>query len=196
MSHYFINDESLKDELKKISVNIKNQKYEFLTNSGVFSKEGLDFGSRLLIETIKNDNFSRIADVGCGYGPIGIVLAKENPESTVWMYDINERAIKLAETNAELNQVKNVKIKENDALDNVKEKFDLVVTNPPIRAGKKIVFKIYEQAYERLEENGSFYCVIQKKQGAPSSFEKLSELFSTCEIVAKLKGYWIIFAKK
>lgn len=197
MSHYYINDEKLNEEIKKINVKIKDVEFTFNTQSGVFSKSNIDFGSKLLIENIVVDpNVENIADIGCGYGPIGLSLAKFNPYSHIFMYDINQRAVNLAINNAKLNNINNVTIKNNNILDNITTNFDLIVTNPPIRAGKEIVFKIYEQAYQKLKEQGKFYCVIQKKQGAPSSYKKLTELFKNVQVITKSKGYWIIFAQK
>lgn len=197
MSHYYKNDRNLSEEIETLKVNIKGIEYSFLTQAGVFSKSGLDFGSRILIETIRVSNDTKkIADIGCGYGPIGLSLANENKDSIVYMYDVNERAVSLAIKNAEINNIKNVNINVNYILKDVKETFDLIVTNPPIRAGKDVVFSIYEQAFLKLNKGGSFYCVIQKKQGAPSSLTKINELFLNAEIIVKKSGYWIIFARK
>lgn len=197
MSHYYINDDTLSKETKTMEVIIKGNNYKFLTMSGVFSKDGLDYGTKILLNNLnKAKNVTKIADVGCGYGPIGISLAKENPKSTVYMYDINERAVELATTNANLNNITNVVTKVNDSLDDVSKDFELIVTNPPIRAGKKVVFKIYEQAYERLVDGGELFVVIQRKQGAPTSFQKIMDLFGNATKVAQVSGYWVISAKK
>lgn len=197
MSHYFITDKNLNEDENEIKVTIKNKQYHFFTQAGVFSKNNIDYGTKVLLDnvTVPKDT-KNIADVGCGYGVIGIILANENPNAKVNMYDINERAISLTKKNAIKNNVANVAVSLNNALDNVLEKFELIITNPPIRAGKEIIFKIYEQAYERLNLKGVFYCVIQKKQGAPSTVKKLEELFQKVEIVDKNGGYWIIRAEK
>lgn len=197
MSHYFINDKSIKSNIKTYSTTIKDKTYKFKTDSGVFSKDSLDYGSRLLIETVdvlKDD--LKILDLGCGYGPIGISLANENKKSSVYMYDINEKAVNLATENAKLNSVSNVFIKNLNILEGNDVLFDLIVTNPPIRAGKDVVFKFYEDAFLNLKEKGRLYVVIQKKQGAPSTFKKLEELFNNVKVIKKQKGYWIILAKK
>ena len=136
-------------------------------------------------------------DVGCGYGPIGLTIAKAWPDRTVHMIDVNLRALQLTMDNSELNEIKNVNVYESDRLDAVNEhKFAAILTNPPIRAGKKVVHDIYEQSYKSLLPNGELWIVIQKKQGAPSSIEKLSEMFEDVEIVEKKKGYFIIKAIK
>lgn len=197
MSHYYLNDDNLKDNIKTIEFELFNHKFTFKTNAGVFSKDRLDFGSKLLIESVKiNENIKSVADIGAGYGPIGITLASLNPNIDFHLYEINKKAVSLANYNKELNGVTNVFVYENNALDDVTKTFDLIVTNPPIRAGKDIVFKFYEQAFNSLNSKGLLYVVIQKKQGAQSSFQKLLELFENVTITTKKSGYWIIEAKK
>ena len=139
-----------------------------------------------------------LLDVGCGYGPIGLSIAKDNPDREVLMMDINTRAVSLSQKNAQLNGVQNVRIFESDGLSAVDAgiKIAAVLTNPPIRAGKETVFKFYDRAYELLVANGELWIVIQKKQGAPSTMSHLEEMFSEVDVVEKKKGYWIIRAKK
>jgi 16S rRNA (guanine1207-N2)-methyltransferase len=170
---------------------------QFVTDSGVFGKKGVDFGSRLLIESMASDVGERLLDVGCGYGPIGLSLAKTFPTTDVWMIDINERAVALSQENASLNNVDNVEIKQSDLFSSVplEEKFNTIVTNPPIRAGKAVVHAIFEGARERIVPGGSLWIVIQKKQGAPSALEKLESLFDEVEEVDKDKGFRIYRAR-
>jgi 16S rRNA (guanine1207-N2)-methyltransferase len=138
-----------------------------------------------------------ILDAGCGYGPIGLAIAKSFPERTIQMIDVNGRALELAKENAALNKVENVEIYESDRLLNVKEtNFAAILTNPPIRAGKKTVHDIFEQSYDHLVSGGELWVVIQKKQGAPSTLEKLEEMFPEVVTVNKAKGYFIINARK
>lgn len=197
MAHYFTNEKNLKSNEKTFNINIKDNNYQFITDEGVFSKEYLDFGSKVLLDNIEVlESDKNILDLGCGYGPIGISLAKENPKKTVYMIDINERAVGLSTKNALKNNVSNVVIKANEILKDVTVKFDLIVTNPPIRAGKKTVFEFYEQSFKYLNDSGRLYVVIQRKQGAPTSLEKIEELFKNAEIIDKVKGYWIIRAIK
>lgn len=197
MSHYFTNDNDNDLKGKTFNITIKNNNYIFQTSSGVFSKDYLDFGSKVLIESVYiEENDKEILDLGCGYGPVGIVFAKENPTKNVMMIDINNKAVELAKINAKLNSVRNVNIINNDLLNNISKTFDVIIANPPIRAGKKTVFDLYEQSYKSLEKGGKLYVVIQKKQGAPSTMNKLTELFEKVEVVRKVKGYWIIKANK
>lgn len=176
---------------------IRGLDFTFKADRGVFSKNEIDFGSRLLIETFECPTVEGpILDVGCGYGPIGLTVAKLYKMRNVHMIDINERALSLARENAQLNHINNVTIYESDRLTNVDSSFAAILTNPPIRAGKKIVHDIFEQSYPRLREEGELWVVIQKKQGAPSAMTKLEEIFPHVEVVEKKKGYWIIRAKK
>lgn len=195
--HYFSRDPQVESKPVYWNFRLRGHNFKFKTDRGVFSKNEVDFGSRLLIETFRlPDVEGNILDVGCGYGPIGLAIAKST-DRVVHMIDVNERALALAKENASLNEIENVNIFESDRLCGVKEK-DLaaIVTNPPIRAGKKIVHEIFEQSYEHLRDEGELWVVIQKKQGAPSAISKLSEIFAEVETVEKKKGYFIIKAKK
>lgn len=196
--HYYSRKPSTESNPVKWQSELKGNSFRFKTDSGVFSKKEVDFGSRLLIDTfkLKEDN-SIILDVGCGYGPIGLSLAKAYPDALVHMVDVNERAILLAKENAAENKLDNVKIYESDRLLGVEEKdFNAILTNPPIRAGKKIVHDIFEQSFLHLAEGGELWVVIQKKQGAPSAMEKMKELFGDVEVAAKSKGYFILKSVK
>jgi 16S rRNA (guanine1207-N2)-methyltransferase len=197
LSHYYENDPNLRSKIQKIDVNIKNTSFQLYTDIGVFSKDTLDLGTKTLIETVEiSDNDKHLIDMGSGYGPIGIYFAKIYPNLKVSMFDINERAIELANKNIELNNLKNIKATISDLFQNNKTKADVILTNPPIRAGKKTVFNLYEEAHSNLKEDGRLYVVINRKHGAPSSFKKLEEIFSFVETITKNKGYWIILAKK
>ncbi len=193
MSHYFTNDyvESNENEIK---VKIKNTDLTFITDNGVFSKHGLDFGTRSLLENLpiqvlKGD----ILDFGCGYGPIGIYL-KKNVSANIDMLDVNERALNLARKNAEINNV-SVNIFQSDLYTNVTKKYDYIVTNPPIRVGKKTLYKILFEAEKHLKTDGKLIFVINKNQGAKTTARDLSEIYEVT-IIAKNKGFYIISAKK
>lgn len=196
--HYYSRTQKVESEPKFWDFTLRSQLFRFKTDNGVFSKKEVDFGSRLLIEAFELPNVEgSVLDVGCGYGPIGLSIAKNYPERIVHMIDVNERAIELSKANAEQNAVHNVEIYESDTLINVKEfNFAAILTNPPIRAGKKTVHDIFEQSYEHLVTGGELWIVIQKKQGAPSALEKLKERFTTVETIDKSKGYFIIKAVK
>jgi len=196
--HYYSRTQKVESDPKYWDYTLRNHPFRFKTDNGVFSKREVDFGSRLLIESFVMPAVEGLVlDVGCGYGPIGLSIAKDNRCRTVHMVDVNERAIQLAKENAALNRIDNVDIYESDRLLSVEgNNFAAVLTNPPIRAGKQTVHDIFEQSYEHLVPNGELWVVIQKKQGAPSALEKLKSLFSDVETIDKSKGYFIIKAIK
>ncbi|MFP7300150.1 class I SAM-dependent methyltransferase [Neobacillus niacini] len=196
--HYYSRTQKVESDPKFWDFTLRNQLFRFKTDNGVFSKKEVDYGSRLLIEAFALPNVEGpILDVGCGYGPIGLSIAKNFQDRIVHMIDVNERAIELAKVNAKQNGVENVEIYESNTLINVKQSdFAAILTNPPIRAGKKTVHDIFEQSHKHLVTQGELWVVIQKKQGAPSAIEKLKELFTTVDTIDKSKGYFIIKAIK
>lgn len=191
MSYYFTNDENLKSQINKIEVKIKNLPFSFYTDNGVFSKKGLDFGTRTLLESI--DNISGyVLDLGCGYGSIGIYLAKTY-NVNVDMIDVNRRSLDLARKNASLNGV-NVNIFESDGYSNIDKKYDYIITNPPIRVGKKILYSLLFEAKNYLKENGLMYLVINKDQGAKSLYKDLLKEYEV-NIITKNKGFLVYECK-
>jgi len=196
--HYFSQEPQSTSSPKTWRYELKGKVYTFMSDVGVFSKNEVDYGSHLLIEqfqppTIDGD----FLDLGCGYGPIGIVIADCNRERHVVMADVNERAVALAKKNTIQNNVNNVTCIQSDRFSAIKEReFAAVLTNPPIRAGKEIVHKMFEESYASLCDEGELWVVIQKKQGAPSAKKKLEELFGEVELVARKKGYFILRALK
>lgn len=194
MAHYFTNNENLKSELRTIKYDNGDFSLSFYSDNGVFSKNHLDYGSSLLINNIiKNcDKKLNILDVGCGYGFIGITLAKII-EANVVMVDVNKRAVHLTEMNIKENKV-DAKVIESNIYENVDGKYDVVVTNPPIRAGKKIVLEILLKAKEFLNINGELWFVIRKDQGAKSIAKELESIYNL-EVVEKSKGFYIFKAK-
>ncbi len=196
--HYYTKNPGVKSSPNKIDADLRGRKFQFTTDSGVFSKKEIDFGSKLLIESFEEPELEGdIVDVGCGYGPIGISLASEFSNRYFYMLDINERATELAMSNAIKNRVHNLSVMASDQLNAVKDKtFASVLTNPPIRAGKQVVHGILEEAYDVLKKGGTLWVVIQKKQGAPSAITRLEEMFEHVETVVKKKGYYILKAVK
>lgn len=195
MNHYFTNNDNLKSERKTISYNSGSSSYVFTSDNGVFSKAKIDFGSRLLIETyLKNKpNITNFLDVGCGYGFISVVLSKElNIPGTG--IDINKRALKLAVENNKLNKTK-VEFIESDIYEKVTDTYDLIITNPPIRAGKNIILKILNEAKEHLKEDGELWFVIRKDQGANSIVKELEKNYQI-QVLTKKKGFGIFMAKR
>lgn len=196
-NHYYSQNPEVKHNRHIHEVSLRGMPFRFVTDAGVFSKSGIDYGSRVLIDALQFDSGSSVLDVGCGYGPIGLTAAKLNNQGQITMIDINERAVELAKENAKLNSISNVTILQSDIYEAVKDrKFNAIVTNPPIRAGKEVVHRIFEEGYELLNQGGSMWVVIQKKQGAPSAEAKLKLLFGDVDEVTKDKGYRIFRAVK
>lgn len=193
--HYYTNAPTSKHEERSVYAQVGSRCLVFETDAGTFSKQHLDPGSRLLIDTVPPMH-GRCADIGCGWGPIGIALAIKNPDLSVEMVDVNERAVALAQKNAEANQVPNARAFVSDALENVASGLDFCVTNPPIRAGKQVIYGFFAQACEKLVPGGALYIVIRKQQGAPSAIKYLNTLFSSVNTLEKEAGYWIVEAVK
>jgi 16S rRNA (guanine1207-N2)-methyltransferase len=195
--HYYSAKPTTAHEHNQIQIKLRGKEFTFVTDSGVFSKKEIDFGSKLLIETMVINRTDTVLDVGCGYGPIGLSAAVLADQGRVTMVDINERAVLLSRNNAIRNGLSNVTVLQSDLLAQVAEhKFDCILTNPPIRAGKIVVHQIFSQAYAALIPGGRLWVVIQKKQGAPSAFTKLEAIFGNVQEVLKDKGYRIFKATK
>ncbi len=198
MEQYFTNNPNLKSELRTIIYKYKGYELTFYSDNGVFSKDKLDYGSNLLLDTIfkyiNKDNL-RILDVGCGYGFLGVSLSKIK-NAQVTMCDVNKRALHLAEKNAEANGVKDLcQVIESNMYEHITDRYDLIITNPPIRAGKEVVYGILDGARDRLEVDGELWMVIRKDQGAKSTITHLDNIYNV-EVVTKSKGFYIIKAKK
>lgn len=190
MGQYFTN-EKLPSDVRKISFSILNQHFDFFTDNGVFSKDGLDFGSRLLLESIPLDEVgAKVLDMGCGYGVIGIVVNRVL-SSYVDMVDVNLRAIHLCKRNIKENRAHPIQVFESNCYTNIKDKYDTIITNPPIRAGKKIVYDILMNAKDYLNEDGKLFLVIRKEQGAKSIMFDLKKLYNV-EVLEKKKGFFVL----
>lgn len=191
MSHYFENDASLKSKVVKTTSVINGMNFEFYTDNGVFSKRGLDFGTRTLLEALDMNKISgSVLDFGCGYGPIGIYIAKFE-QNKVHMIDVNRRSLELARKNVDLNHV-NVSLYESDIYSSVTCKFDYIISNPPIRVGKEILYKILFGAKDYLKKNGELWIVVHKDQGAKSLVKDLMNSYGRVEVITKNKGFYVI----
>ncbi len=196
MEHYFTNNDNLKSDFRTIIYKYNDYSLEFTSDLGVFSKDKVDFGSKLLMETFLNSDHTpntTLLDVGCGYGIIGITLSKiASVQST--LVDVNKRALHLAKMNAK-NLGVDATIFESDVYSNVSGKYDVIITNPPIRAGKQKVMQFLLEACDYLEDDGELWIVMRKDQGAKSAIEKMKNIYSV-EVREKSKGFFIIVAKK
>ena len=196
MSHYFSEVQDVKSSKKIINYEIKNEKFEFLTDNGVFSKTKIDFGTDVMLQTFLNENKKleniRILDIGCGYGVVSVVLKRFFEKTKILSTDVNERALELTKENIQKNnRTDDFEVRKSFVFDNISENFDVILSNPPIRAGKQVIFEIYEKSFFHLNKNGEFYCVIQTKHGAKSTKKKLEELFGNCTTLVIEAGYRI-----
>ena len=193
MDHYFTNNGNLKDDKKNIVTLIMETKMSLVSDSGVFSKDKVDYGTRLLLDNLPLSKIKgNILDLGCGYGVVGIFI-KKNIDVTIDMVDINERALVLAKRNIELNSLRDIRVFVSDAYSNITGKYDYIITNPPIRAGKSKVLEFLLGAVDHLNKEGELWFVMRKDHGVKTIIKLMEESYNI-EIVEKDKGFYIVKA--
>ncbi len=196
MSHYYTDNRQLPHDRKEISFRFSGLNLVLMSDAGVFSKDKVDTGTTILLTALSECELTGAAlDIGCGYGVIGIVLKKLFPQLEVTMIDINPRAIECSVSNAQRNGVE-CKILESDGFKEIHESYNVIVTNPPIRTGKAVIYQIFEDSYKHLSSGGELWFVIRKQHGALSAIKKCEELFNSVEIITKDKGFFVIKATK
>ena len=193
MNQYFDNNDNLASNLVENKVQVKDTEFYMYTDNGVFNKKGLDFGTRVLLENIDLSNKYSFLDVGCGCGPIGIYILLNNNKASVDMIDVNDRAIKLTKMGLKKNHIE-ANVYKSDAYENVKNSYDMIITNPPIHCGKNKVYEIIRGAKNHLNRDGELWIVIRKDQGAASLIKDNEDIFEF-EIIDKIKGFWILKTK-
>jgi 16S rRNA (guanine1207-N2)-methyltransferase len=195
MEHYYSKNQQSELSLRKIAQKIRGKNFEFYTASGVFSKERVDKGTLILAESMIIGKNSKVLDVGCGIGILGIAAAKLFDDDVV-MTDLNTRAVMLAKKNIKINNVKTAvchgnlyeKIKDND--------FDAVLSNPPQHAGKEICFKLIEESKNHLKNKGTLQIVARHNKGGKTLAKKMEEIFGNVRIIAKKSGYSVYLSEK
>jgi 16S rRNA (guanine1207-N2)-methyltransferase len=190
--HYYSNKPQSVSDRQTFETVLRGFNFRLTSDAGVFSRDGVDYGSRVLIERMEIPHKARVLDIGCGYGPIGLTAARLEPQGHVTLIDINERAVELSRHNAASNGIYNVSFAQSDLFTAVDgETFDVILSNPPIRAGKAVVHDLFMKSWNHLKPGGSTWVVIQKKQGAPSARAKLEEVYGEEAVVevGKDKGY-------
>lgn len=194
MEHYFTNNSNLKSNKKLINFKFKNKEYKFYTDNGVFSKDSVDVGTTVLLSALNFDKISgMVLDIGCGYGPIGIIIA-DKTNSAVDMIDINERAISLAKENIKLNKVNNANVFISNMYEHINEKYNYIISNPPIRIGKSNLYKIITFAKNYLTDDGELIIVINKHQGAKSLIKDMSKYYKI-NVLEKKHDFFLISLK-
>lgn len=195
MTHYFTDNAEMSHDRRVISFRFLGIDYRFITDNGVFSKRDVDYGTSLLLTVLSQNRLGKkIVDLGCGYGAIAIIL-RNLTDGQLTAVDSNSRAVELTLLNAELNGAK-LEALLSDGLSMIDKMFDTVVTNPPIRAGKAVVHRFFQEAYDHLEANGYLWVVIRKQQGADSASRKIKEIFGNCAVISSKKGYVVLNACK
>ena len=190
--HYYTENPGSEHDFRTVRCSALGVEAEFLTDAGVFSRDGLDTGTRALLEALP-EPAGRVLDLGCGWGAVGVLMGKRWPKAEIVMTDINRRAAELARRNLARNGV-TAQVFDGDGFENVPGDFDLIATNPPIRAGKAAIYALFADAKDRLRPGGELYIVIRKQQGAPSALKYLREIFSEAEVVSRTAGFWVIRA--
>lgn len=193
---YFTVNPTSKDQEITFSGELAEKKYQFYSSNGVFSKNYLDFGTRTLVSTVADLELSpkSVLDLGTGYGPIALFAADQFPKAEITASDVNERALALAQRNFTANGFDQIQTVESSLFENISASFDLILTNPPIRAGKKIINSLIEESIDHLNVGGYLILVVQRKQGEPSIKAKMTNVFDNCEILKRNKGYYILSA--
>ena len=193
MNQYFNNNSNLESNIVENKVNINGFDYIFYTDNGVFNKKGLDFGTRLLLENINLNGKNSFLDMGCGCGVVGLFLLKNNPQYIIDMVDVNNRALELTKKSLNKNKLK-ANVFYSDTYININKKYDCIITNPPIHAGKKVVYDIIKNGKNYLNNNGEIWIVMRKDQGALSMMKDMIDYYNF-EIIKKAKGFYIICGK-
>ena len=198
MSHYFQDDPNLASNYKKISFEVNGITMNLLTDNGVFSKNKVDEGSLAFLKVLLPLELGKnILDLGCGYGTIGLTLAIAKKEARVTLADVNARALNMCKKNAEaLSLSQRVTILQSDIYEKIEGPYDSIVVNPPIRAGKAVTYRMYEEAKQYLIDGGSLFIVIRKAQGAESAAKYIESIFGNIKMLDRHKGYHIYQAVK
>ena len=190
--HYYTSNPTASHDERRVDVEIFGRKLVFTTDAGVFSRDGLDRGTEVLLKALPPLS-GRVLDLGCGWGAVGVALGAKYPELEIVMTDVNRRATELARRNLKANGVR-AEVLEGDGFDPVEGRFDAIITNPPIRAGKAVIYGLFSQARDFLNLGGALYIVIRKQQGAPSALKYLKEIYAEAEVIDRGSGFHVIRA--
>ena len=190
--HYYTAEPASAHDERQVAFTALGCELHCTTDAGVFSRDGLDRGTEALLNALPPLS-GRALDLGCGWGAVGVALGKRYPALELVMCDVNARAVALARRNLAGNGVR-AEVVQSDGFESVSGDFDAVVTNPPIRAGKAVIYGLFLQARDRLRPGGALYVVIRKQQGAPSALKFLRENFAWAEIIGREAGYHVLRA--
>lgn len=191
-THYFEARPEVASRPRTVHLQTGDVELALQADSGVFGARGVDLGTLVLLrEAPPPPPSGEILDLGCGYGPIAITVARRAPEAHVWAVDVNERAVELARTNAETAGVRNVTaVKPEDVPAGVR--FDAIYSNPPVRVGKGPLHALLLEWLPRLRAGGAAYLVVQRNLGADSLAAWLAGQGFPVERLKSKKGYRIL----
>ncbi len=189
--HYFSKTPLSESKPESCAYSYRGHPLTFTSDAGVFSRGEVDFGTDVLLKALPSPMHGRVLDLGCGWGVVGVCVSKANPDCQVVMSDVNGRALGLARQNLKANGV-HAEVVESDGLQSVPGKFDIILTNPPIRAGKQVIYRLFSESASRLNPGGALYIVIRKQQGAPSAITYLKTLFAKVDTIEKSGGFWVL----
>lgn len=193
--HYFTGEPGSPHDLRRISFTAGGRTLECETDAGTFSRGRLDPGTEFLLSQLPAPPLGRVLDLGCGWGALALGLAARDPGARVFACDVNQRALALCRENFARNHLE-ATVFESDGLDRVEGTFDLIVTNPPIRAGKAVIYRFFADSRRHLTPTGALWIVIRKQQGAPSAQDYLKTLYQEVRLVDRRKGYWVLACRR
>lgn len=197
LEHYYSERPSSLPKLGLIRCRLRGIDLEFLTASGVFSYKSIDKGTRLLVESMILPESGRLLDLGCGYGVIGIVAARLNPSLEVWLTDVNERAVLLADENVKRNRARNARVLRGFLYEELEGiLFDAILTNPPVSAGLRVMEHLVEGSLDHLRPGGSLQIVVRTNKGGRQVARLLEDHFGGFEVIARRGGYRVLKAER
>ena len=191
--HYYTESPTSEHDERVVRLTALGNELTFVTDAGVFSRDGLDRGTEALLDALPALS-GRVLDLGCGWGAVGVALGKQYPALEIVMTDINRRAVELARRNLAQNGVQ-AEVVQGDGFASVTGAFDAILTNPPIRAGKAVIYGLFDRARDFLKPGGALYVVIRKQQGAPSALKYLKGIYAEAEVIDRSGGFHVIRAR-
>ena len=190
--HYYPPNPQSKHKPAQVAFDYRGTRLCYATDSGVFSRLELDRGTEVLLSALPEELSGDVLDMGCGYGALGVSVAAVCPRCRLTMADVNERAVELAAENAKANGVSAETLQSDGYAALTGRSFDCILQNPPIRAGKQVIYQMFADGARALRPDSALYLVIRKQQGAPSAIRYLQTLFGRVDEIEKKSGYWII----
>lgn len=199
MEHYFTNSQRAEEDYFTFTDNFNNTKFTFHSCKGVFSNDKIDEGTKTLLHAVIKEHPSlqgKVLDIGCGIGVIGIILQFTYKNLHLTMADINQTAVQLTKQNLQKYNLSATVIESNLYQSVTEKEFDFIITNPPIKAGKKTLWQFVSEGYYYLKDQGKIILVIRKKHGQESLFKFMQQTFGNCQILKRESGYYILQSTK